>query len=292
MFADVRDTRIFFDVDGMGVVSEGGRVLERKTVFLVHGGPGVDHIGMKAVHKGLETRMQLVFFDQRGHGRSAQCDPDRYTLDETVEDMEALRGFLGLGRIVSIGASYGGMVAMAHAARYPDAVSHLVLSGTASHKGLLSRAAEIVAERGTPAQIAMFGELIKGALDTRDKMTAYFKVMGPLYSQSFDEAAFVKNVGRASFNVEISRRAFAPGGHTQTFDLRDELKNIRAATLILAGRHDFICAPEFSLEMHRLIRGSTLKIFENSGHNIGGDEPQPYLDAIAGFLVYNEERAA
>ena len=292
MFADVRGTRIFFDVDGVGVSFEGGRALERKTAFLIHGGPGVDHIGMKAVHKGLETRMQLVFFDQRGHGRSAPGDPARYTLDETVEDMEALRRYLGLGPIVAIGASYGGMVAMAHAARYPDAVSHLVLSGTASHKGLLTRASEIVAERGTPAQIAMLAELINGNLDTCDKLTEYFKVMGPLYSQSFDEVAFVKNVGRTSFNVEIARRAFAPGGHTQTFDLRDELKSITAATLILAGRHDFICAPEFSVELHRLIRGSTLKIFENSSHNIGADEPQRYLDAIAGFLVYNEGRTA
>ena len=54
--------------------------------------------------------------------------------------MEALRRHLGLGPIVSIGTSYGGMVAMAHAARYPDAVSHLVLIVTAAHGGFIARA--------------------------------------------------------------------------------------------------------------------------------------------------------
>jgi proline iminopeptidase len=290
MFADIRGTRIFFDVDGVGVTVDGDRVVERKTAFVVHGGPGLDHIGMKATHKALETRMQLVFFDQRGHGRSAEGNPALYTLDETVEDMEALRRHLGLGPIVSLGASYGGMVAMAHAARYPASVSHLILSGTASHKGLLTRAVEIVAERGTEAQMAMMDALISGALDTREKVIEYFRIMGPLYSRKFDESIFSKNSRRNHINIEISRRAFAPGGHTQTFDLRDELRNITAPTLILAGRHDFICAPEFSTEMNSLIKKSTLKVFENSGHSIAVDEPQSYVDAIAGFLVYNEGR--
>ena len=104
-------------------------------------GPGGDHSGFKPSFTPLAARMQLVYFDHRGQGRSAAADPATYTLDENVEDMEALRRHLGLGPIVSIGTSYGGMVAMAHAARYPDAVSHLVLIVTASHGGFIPRAA-------------------------------------------------------------------------------------------------------------------------------------------------------
>src|SRR5437879_13743526 len=84
--------------------------------------------------------MQLVFFDHPGQGRSARYNAAKYVLDENVEDMEALRGHLGLGPIVSIGTSYGGIVAMAHAARYPASVSHLVLVVTAAHAGFNARA--------------------------------------------------------------------------------------------------------------------------------------------------------
>jgi proline iminopeptidase len=292
MFADIRGTRIFFDVDGAGVVPEPSGTVERKTAFLVHGGPGVDHIGMKHGSKELAARMQLVFFDMRGHGRSAACDPAAFSLDENVEDMEALRRYLGLGPVVSIGASYGGMVAMAHAARYPDSVSHLILVTTASHKGLLDRALEIVAQRGSAPQNEMMQRLVAGLLPTQQDMIEYFKVMGPLYGRTFNEAAFAAGVNRAIWSPEIGRRAFAPGGHTQTFDLRGELKHITASTLILAGRHDFMCAPEFSVEMHALIRDSTLKIFENSGHFLTADERRNYIDAIAGFLVHNPGRAS
>src|SRR5207248_11799844 len=114
------------------------------------------HSGFKPATSPLADIAQLVYFDHRGQGRSGLADPDadpaRFTLDENVEDMEALRRHLGLGPIVSIGTSYGGMVAMAHAARHPDAVSHLVLVVTAAHGAFIKRAREIVEARGTPEQ--------------------------------------------------------------------------------------------------------------------------------------------
>ena len=149
MRARIRGTEIYFDVEGCGLVPDGNRMVERPTALVIHGGPGGDHTGFKPGFAPLAERMQLVYFDHRGQGRSAKGDPTTYTLDENVEDMEALRVHLGLGPIVSIGTSYGGMVAMAHAARYPASVSHLVLVVTAAHAGFNARAREIVAARGT-----------------------------------------------------------------------------------------------------------------------------------------------
>src|SRR5882757_2747682 len=107
MLARIRDTEIYFDIDGASLVVDGSRMRERLTAFLVHGGPGIDHTAGKARNSRLTERMQLVYFDHRGHGRSARGDSNKYTLDENVEDMEALRRYLGLGPIVSIGTSYG-----------------------------------------------------------------------------------------------------------------------------------------------------------------------------------------
>jgi len=286
MRAAIRGTEIYFDIEGMGLVPDGNRMREKPVAFLIHGGPGGDHSGFKPGFSPLADRLQLVYFDHRGQGRSAKGDPALYTLDENVEDMEALRRHLGLGKIVSIGTSYGGMVAMAHAARYPDSVSHLVLVVTAAHAGFNARAREIVAERGTPEQIAVCEELWAGRLDTEAKLARYYELMGPMYSTTHDAAAAAKTAGRGIRTPEALNRAFAPGGFLRSYDLRPELSRITAPTLILAGRHDWICAPEFSEEIHRLIPGSDLRIFERSSHSIRADEPQAMLDAIAGFLVY------
>jgi proline iminopeptidase len=286
MRARIRGTEIYFDVEGSGLVPDGDRMVERPSAFLIHGGPGGDHSGFKPGFAPLAERMQLVYFDHRGQGRSARGDPATYTLDENVEDMEALRLHLGLGPIVSIGTSYGGMVAMAHAARHPASVSHLVLVVTAAHAGFNARAQQIVAARGTDEQKAVAAQLWSGQLDTQEKLRRYYEVMGPLYSRRHDPVAAKAGRARGILSPDALNRAFAPGGFLQSYDLRPELGNIAAPTLILAGRHDWICPPEFSEEIHRLIPGSDLRIFEESSHSIRADEPQKMLDAIAGFVAY------
>jgi proline iminopeptidase len=286
MRARIRGTEIYFDVEGCGLVPDGNRMVERPTALVIHGGPGGDHTGFKPGFAPLAERMQLVYFDHRGQGRSAKGDPTTYTLDENVEDMEALRVHLGLGPIVSIGTSYGGMVAMAHAARYPASVSHLVLVVTAAHAGFNARAREIVAARGTDEQKAVAAELWAGTLDTPEKLRRYYEVMGPLYARRHDPVAAKVGRDRGILSPDALNRAFAPGGFLQSYDLRPELRAITAPTLILAGRHDWICPPEFSEEIHRLIPGSDLRIFEESSHSIRADEPQKMIDAIAGFVAY------
>ena len=287
MRARIRETEIYFDIEGAGLVPDGERMREQPVAFVLHGGPGGDHSGFKPGMSPLARRMQLVYLDHRGQGRSAKGDPARYTLDENVEDMEALRLHLGLGPIVSIGTSYGGMVAMAHAARYPASVSHLVLVVTAAHAGFNQRARQIVAERGSAEQKAVCDQLWAGELDTVEKLRRYYDVMGSLYSTRFDPKAAAASRSRGILTPEALNRAFAPGGFLQSFDLRPELGRITAPTLILAGRHDWICPPEFSEEIHRLIPGSDLRIFEHSSHSIRADEPEAMLDAVAGFGVYN-----
>jgi proline iminopeptidase len=86
-------------------------------------------------------------------------------------------------------------------------------------------------------------------------------------------------------------RAFGPDGFLRRFDLRGELNRITAPTLVLAGRHDWICPPEFSEEIARLIPHADLRVFERSSHSIRGDEPEAMVDAILGFLVYRRREA-
>ena len=106
-----------------------------------------------------------------------------------------------------------------------------------------------------------------------------------MYSVQYDPAAAAVARQRGILAPDALNMAFAPGGFLQSYDLRPELARITAPTLILAGRHDWICAPEFSEEIHRLIPGSTLRIFEHSSHSIRADEPAAMLAAIAGFVA-------
>ncbi|MDX2229421.1 MAG: alpha/beta fold hydrolase [Leptolyngbyaceae cyanobacterium bins.349] len=286
MRAKIRDTEIYFDVEGAGLVPDGARMKEKPVAFLIHGGPGADHTSFKPTFSPLSQKMQLVYFDHRGQGRSQRGHPSTYTLDNNVEDMEALRQYLGLGQIVVIGASYGGMVALTYASRYPAHVSHLIAIVTVADARFLERAQQILAEKGTEAQKAIAQHLWDGTFRDEEHLREYFQVMGSMYSLTFDPNSPPNSWKRAILSPDAINAAF--GGFLRTYDVRQQLPNITAPTLIIAGRHDWICPSEFSEEMARLIPNADLRIFENSGHAVRADEPEALLDAIAGFIVYKQ----
>ena len=284
MRAKIRNTEIYFDVEGAGLVPDGNRMREKPIAFVVHGGPGADHTSFKPTFTPLSQKMQLVYFDHRGQGRSQRGNPVTYTLDNNVEDMEALRQHLGLGKIVVIGASYGGMVAMTYASRYPANVSHLMAIVTVADSRFLERAQATLAKHGTASQQAIAQHLWNGTFRDAAHLQEYFRIMAPLYSMTYDPTVAQPNGHRAILSADAINVAF--GGWLRTYDIRSQLHRITAPTLVIAGRHDWICPPEFSEEIAQLIPNADLRIFENSGHSIRVDEPEALLDAIAGFIVY------
>ena len=285
MHAAIRGTRIYFDIEGAGLVPDGPRMREKPAAFAIHGGPGGEHGGFKPGYSPLAEDFQLVYFDHRGQGRSDRGDPALYTLDENVEDMEALRRHLGLGPIVSVGTSYGGMVAMAHAARYPGAVSKLVLIVTAAHGGFVPRAEAYIAARGNDDQKRVCAKLWAGSFGSDAELREYYAAMGPLYSRTFDAAATADARARAIHSPEPLNRAFGPGGVLRRLDLRPELPRITAPTLVIAGAHDWICPPDFSREIAGLIPGARLEVYADSSHSIRADEPARLMADIRAFAA-------
>ncbi|GAA3206128.1 alpha/beta fold hydrolase [Actinocorallia longicatena] len=282
MFAKVRDTTLFFDVEGAGHVPCRGGMREQPVVFALHGGPGGEHGGFKPVLSGLADKAQIVYLDHRGSGRSARGPRESYTLENNVEDIEALRRHLGLDRIGLLGASYGGMVALSYAARYGEHLSHLIpVVTTASHR-FLPRAREILAERGTPEQRAAAEPLWSGTFEREEQLRAYFEVLGPLYSLTFD---LEKSRERPKIlSPDALNEGFA--GFLRTYDVTGDLHRIDVPTLVIGARHDWICAPEFSAEIADGIPAADLRIFEHSGHSVLSDEPEAFVDVVRGFLTY------
>jgi proline iminopeptidase len=193
-----------------------------------------------------------------------------------------LRQHLGLDRIGLLGVSYGGMVALTYATRYDHNLSHLIVVGSAPDHRFMKRAQEILAERGTPEQQKTAERLWAGKFESAAQMREYFEVLGPLYSRTFDLAR--ERERRFILSPEPINAAY--GGFLHDYDVTGELHKITAPTLVLGARHDWITAPEFSIEIAERIPGADLRIFENSGHNLQVDEYDAFVDVIRGFLTY------
>jgi pimeloyl-ACP methyl ester carboxylesterase len=132
MHTIVNGTRIWFDVEGAGLVPDGPVMRERPTLVLLHGGPGFDHSSFKPAHSVLTDVAQIIYVDHRGNGRSAYNDPAHWTLDQWADDLRALFETLGIEKPVVLGLSFGGFVAQSLALRHPNHIGKLVLSSTAA----------------------------------------------------------------------------------------------------------------------------------------------------------------
>src|SRR5262245_43184277 len=123
--------RLYVDVDGMGLVPVDGKMVERPTLLLLHGGPGLDHATYKLGMHRLRDVAQVVMYDHRGQGRSDRRDcPDEWNLDTWADDVVRLCDALGIEHPVVFGNSFGGIVAQRYLGRHPGHPSKVVLSST------------------------------------------------------------------------------------------------------------------------------------------------------------------
>ena len=111
-------------------------------LVVVNGGPGFDHTyehiampGATSAWDVLARKRRVVFYDQRGNGRSAALKTGQPCgLAEQIEDLEAVRAHLGADHIDLLGHSWGGFLVMAYAARHPEHIRHLITVDSAAPK--------------------------------------------------------------------------------------------------------------------------------------------------------------
>lgn len=286
MKASIRGTEIYFDIAGMQTEPKNGKLIEKPVLFLLHGGPGGNHLNFKNDLIQLQNVAQLVFIDQRGCGWSKKTKKSDYTLENNIEDIEALRKYLGLEKICILGQSYGGIVAQGYAIRYGKNVEKLILSATAPSYHFIDEAKENLLQVGNKKQINISNKFLwNGTFRNERDVTHYFKVMDDLYfagkkrrRKVVPESKSLKNY----FSYEALNAGFSRFLHD--FNFIPKLKKITSPTLILAGNDDWICSTKQSQIIAKHIPHTKLKIFKNCSHIIAVDAPDLYLKEITRFL--------
>jgi proline iminopeptidase len=256
-------------------------------VVILSGGPGFDVDYMQPVADALPMHRRILF-EQRGTGRSipAHLTADDMTLSVAVQDLDALRVYLGQERLILAGHSWGGMLAMAFAVAHPDRVDRLILidSGGATMEFATwfadnirarMRPEDIEAERYWTDAARHGVAADKVALEAARAVTpAYF----------FDRSkglAFAAAMTDGSLHDAASTMLFAD--LIKAYDLRAGLRRFNRPTLIIHGHQDPI-GDKTAEELHALIKSSTLVYIDKCGHFPWIEQPEAFGRAISGFL--------
>jgi pimeloyl-ACP methyl ester carboxylesterase len=271
--------RLFFDIEGCGLVPDGPRMREQPKLLLLHGGPGYDHSSFKPLFGALADVAQVVYVDHRGHGRSDRRPAEEWTLDTYADDVVRLCEALGIERPIVLGQSFGGFVAQRYLARHPGHPKKVILSSTSHHLGLARK-------------VHAFGRL--GGPTAAAAAQAFWSAPGPETWAAYDThcrhlynptPADPLGRDRTIFNEPI---LFASAsGEQQTMQLLPGLAKVRCPVLVMAGEQDPVTPLEDAQDIAAAIppQWRRLVTFPTAGHGAWRDEPKAAMALIREFIT-------
>ena len=254
-----------------------------ETVVVLHGGRGIgDHRGDFQAFLPLADSYRLLAYDQRGCGFSSLTPP--YTFEQFADDLEAFRRhFCGDRRMILIGGSFGGMIALTYAVRHPHGLSRLILRGTAASHHHEAEAIENFKARlhkATSASIGMVHKMFSDQVVDDTELRLIWLALMPLYYEKFDPDAALERTRTLQLHAETHNALFSG----KNYDLRAELGTIEVPTLVVVGEHDWICPASQSREMAAGIPGARLLVVPQANHAVHIEKNAEVLQAIREFL--------
>ncbi|WP_281690350.1 alpha/beta fold hydrolase [Pseudonocardia thermophila] len=251
------------------------------TIFLHGGGPGCtawSDFGPVAPLFSADRRCLLVDIHQ--YGKSSKTRIVGPMWDHHAAKTVALMDVLGVAKADFICNSWGGSIALNLAAKHPDRVGSLVVTGSMPvFYGPLAPLPE-GGRRGRNARDAYYG----GEGPTREKMRDLItrlewydpnalpeETLDMRYEQSLDPG-----------ERELAGLSDSPRGEWQ--DLTTELGRIQAPVLFLWGMHDAFLTPDYPLMLARMVPRGNLYVMDHAGHHLQEERPEAYYAIVRGFL--------
>jgi proline iminopeptidase len=250
------------------------RVGEGSPVVVLHGGPGADHEYLRPGFDALAQGRELIYYDQRGGGRSPVARDVPVGWQEQVADLEALRRHWALERLTVAGYSWGGLLAVLYALEHPGRVGRLALVSPApTWRAARERFETAFARRNLdPAFQEQRRQLRESGLRERDPA-------------AFQQRIFELSVAAYFFDPSKARdlTPFRVTGRTQQevwqslgdYDLRPRLPELAGTPiLVLHGEEDPI--PIEAARTAADLLGATFHPVPRCGH-------VPYVEAFDTF---------
>ena len=288
MHVFINGVRLFFDVEGAKLVPDGPAMREKPTLLLLHGGPGFDHSIYKPAYSALADIAQIIYLDHRGNGRSDDGARESWNLAQWGDDVRAFCDALGVVDPIVLGASFGGMVALAYATRHPDHPSGLVLISTEAAGGTHRNRRVALFERFGGAEVGALARRrfleVQGQGD-RAALDAWRRLAMPLYTRTPRDPDMAR---RAINRSEVLHWFTRPGGESHAFNMFPDLGRIQCPTLVLGGEDDPMIPIECQADIAAALPPHLVQFerFANCGHAVVPDAPERAIAVIRDFIAH------
>lgn len=280
MKININGSLLYFDVENPGLIPGKNTMQTLPVMIVLHGGPGYDHTPYQSFFSALRDTVQIIYLDQHGNGRSDPGSPESWNFQRWTSDIEKFCQALHIEKPVIFGHSFGGMVALEYAIKYPTQLSKLILCSTAA-KFDREKIAQGFFQLGGPQAKQAFLDFFDNP--TEETKTNYTQYCSRYVSvQKIDEQAIFYN--RLKLKMDIQNYFFTT--LSKTFDCTQNLTAIQAQTLILTGEQD----PLTTVEMANIIAenlGNKLYkhvVVPQTSHNLIWEKTEVVMDNVQKFI--------
>jgi len=261
-------------------------------LLLLHGGPGGAHDYMESMGELARGGRRVIMYDQLGCGKSpVPSNPDMWTVELFVEEVDVVRQALGLERLHILGQSWGGMLGMEYALTQPEGVESLVICDSPGRMDLwVEEANRLRADLPSDVQETLLKHEQAGTTDD----PAYEEACLVFYNRHVCRVPWSDSVSRsfAQMPNEVYMTMNGPSefhciGTLRTWDVTPRLGEITIPTLVISGRYDE-ATPKISKEVSDAIPGAEWVLFEESSHMPHEEEPERFRQVVGDFLAQRE----
>jgi len=272
------DTRLFVVERGEGPLP----------LFILHGGPGLDHSMFGSYLDGLGDTCRLLFVDERSQGRSERAAAETWTLAQMAADIEALAHSLELERYAVLGHSFGAFVTLQHAVDFPGRPAASIVSAGVPDASFLECVERNLASF-EPVELrdqVTSSWAREAQAQTQEDCRSILSDQLPFHFRDPHdpriEAMRAESVHAVYAPDVLSAAASADYG---SIDVLHRLGEVTHPVLVLAGRYDRTCSVQAGEAIAQGIPDAELIVFENSAHMMFVEEHDAYLDAVRDFLA-------
>lgn len=240
---------------------------------MLHGGPGADHDYLLPGFDSLADGRTLIYYDQRGGGRSPVAREVPVGWREHVADLEALREQWALERLTVAGYSWGALLGMLYATEHPGRVERIALVSPApAWREARERFEQEFARRNVdPALQAERAALRQSGLRERDPDAYARRVFELSVVPYFHDPDRARDLTAFRVTGRTQQEVWATLGD---YDLRPALANLSIPATVLYGESDPI--PADSAEAVAAALDAPLHRLPACGH-------VPYVEALPAF---------
>ena len=267
-------------------------------IIVLHGGPDFDHNYLLPEMDRLSDSFRLIYYDQRGRGKSARnVQPEDVTLESEMKDLESLRAYFQLESVAVLGHSWGGVLAMEYAVRHPNRVSHLILMNTApaSHDDSMLLRQELPRKRapGDVEKLKALSSTAKYEEGDLETDAEYYRIHFRATVRRPEQLERVIKSLRVGLTPEDIRKARAIEDrlYDETWALSDynllpQLARLGIPTLVICGDYDLVPI-ECVAHIAQAIPGARLVVLRDCGHFAYLECPDEVRKEITDFFDHD-----